>query len=35
MMGEEFDVDFRDSRSLDVSMRSLPSQPTIVVLKGV
>lgn len=30
-----FDVDFRDSRSIDVSMRSLPRRPTIVVLQGI
>jgi L-ascorbate metabolism protein UlaG (beta-lactamase superfamily) len=35
MMGEEFDVDFRDSRSLSVTMKTLPSRPTIVVLNGV
>lgn len=35
MMGDGFAVDFRNSRSLDVSIRSLPSRPTIVVLDGV
>ena len=35
MMGNGFAVDFRDSRSLTVSLRSLPSRPTIVVLDGV
>lgn len=35
MMGEEFDVDFRDGRSLTVSLRSLPRRPTIVVLEGI
>lgn len=35
LMGEGFAVDFRDSPSLDVSLRSLPSRPTIVVLRGV
>ena len=30
-----FAVDFRDSRSLTVSLRSLPDRPTIVVLRGV
>jgi L-ascorbate metabolism protein UlaG (beta-lactamase superfamily) len=34
-MGEGFDVDFRGSRSLKVSMKALPSRPTIVVLEGV
>lgn len=34
-MGEAFDVDFRDSRSLKVSMKTLPSRPTIVILDGV
>lgn len=35
MMGDAFAVDYRDSRSLTVSLRSLPSRPTIVVLDGV
>jgi L-ascorbate metabolism protein UlaG (beta-lactamase superfamily) len=35
MMGEGFAVDFRDERSLTVSMRTLPSRPTIVVLEGI
>ncbi|MCV0394274.1 MAG: MBL fold metallo-hydrolase [Rhizobiaceae bacterium] len=30
-----FDVDFRSERSLDVSMRTLPRRPTIVILSGV
>ena len=34
-MGEAFDVDFRDSRSLKVTMKTLPSRPTIVILDGV
>ena len=34
-MGEGFAVEFRDSRSLSVSLKSLPSRPTIIVLKGV
>ena len=34
MMGDGFAVDFRDERSLKVSIRSLPGRPTIVVLKG-
>lgn len=34
-MGEGFDVDFRDSRSLTLSLRSLPRRPTIIVLEGV
>ena len=35
MMGDDFAVEFRDSRSLKVSLRTLPSRPTIVILKGV
>ncbi|MDQ6438326.1 MBL fold metallo-hydrolase [Mesorhizobium sp. LHD-90] len=35
MMGDKFAVDFRESRSLTVSLRSLPDRPTIVVLDGV
>jgi L-ascorbate metabolism protein UlaG (beta-lactamase superfamily) len=35
MMGEGFEVDFRNERSLKVSIRSLPNRPTIVVLAGV
>jgi len=35
MMGDAFAVDYRDSRSLTVSLRSLPNRPTIVVLRGV
>jgi L-ascorbate metabolism protein UlaG (beta-lactamase superfamily) len=35
MMGDEFAVEFRDSRSLTVSLRNLPSRPTIIVLQGV
>lgn len=35
MMGDDFAVEFRDSRSLTVSLRNLPSRPTIIVLKGV
>lgn len=35
MMGDGFAVEFRDSRSLTVSLRSLPDRPTIVVLQGV
>jgi hypothetical protein len=34
-MGEGYAVDFRGSRSLKVSARTLPNQPTIVVLDGV
>jgi L-ascorbate metabolism protein UlaG (beta-lactamase superfamily) len=34
-MGEGFAVEFRDSRSLEVSLRSLPKRPTIIVLQGV
>ncbi len=35
MMGEGFQVEFRPSRSLTVSLRTLPSRPTIIVLEGV
>lgn len=35
MMGEAFAVDFRDETYLDVSLRSLPKRPTILVLRGV
>jgi L-ascorbate metabolism protein UlaG (beta-lactamase superfamily) len=35
MMGEGFAVEFRPSRSLKVSMKTLPSRPTIIVLEGV
>jgi L-ascorbate metabolism protein UlaG (beta-lactamase superfamily) len=34
-MGEGFAVEFRPSRSLTVSLETLPSRPTIVVLEGV
>jgi L-ascorbate metabolism protein UlaG (beta-lactamase superfamily) len=34
-MGSGFAVEFREGRSLKVSLRSLPSRPTIVVLDGV
>ena len=34
-MGEGFALDFRDERSISVSLRSLPRRPTILVLKGV
>lgn len=35
LMGREFAVDRRDARSLKVSLRDLPHQPTIVVLQGI
>ena len=35
LMGEGFAVEFRDSRSITVSLRSLPGRPTLVVLDGV
>jgi L-ascorbate metabolism protein UlaG (beta-lactamase superfamily) len=35
MMGDDFAVEFRDSRSLTVSLKSLPGRPTIIVLQGV
>ena len=34
-MGDGFAVEFRTSRSLKVSLKTLPSRPTIVVLEGV
>jgi L-ascorbate metabolism protein UlaG (beta-lactamase superfamily) len=35
MMGEGFKVEFRPSRSLKVSLKTLPGRPTIIVLEGV
>jgi L-ascorbate metabolism protein UlaG (beta-lactamase superfamily) len=35
MVGEDFAVEFREGRSLDVSLKTLPGRPTIVVLDGV
>ena len=35
LMGKDFAVEFRASRSLEVSLRTLPKRPTIVVLEGV
>ncbi len=35
MMGEGFAVDFRSGRTLEVSLKTLPDRPTIVVLDGV
>lgn len=34
-MGDDFAVEFRSSRSLTVSLKSLPDRPTIVILEGV
>ncbi|MBA3449031.1 MAG: MBL fold metallo-hydrolase [Pseudaminobacter sp.] len=34
-MGDGFAVDFRDSRSLKLSLRTLPDRPTIIILEGV
>lgn len=34
-MGGQFALDMRDARSFTVSLRNLPSRPTILVLKGV
>ncbi|WP_457940009.1 MBL fold metallo-hydrolase [Mesorhizobium sp. 10J20-29] len=34
-MGKDFAVDLRASRSLKVSLRTLPDRPTIIVLEGV
>ena len=35
MMGDGFAVEFRPSRSLKVSLKTLPDRPTIIVLEGV
>jgi L-ascorbate metabolism protein UlaG (beta-lactamase superfamily) len=35
MMGDGFRVEFRPSRSLKVSLKTLPDRPTIIVLEGV
>lgn len=35
MMGDGFEVEFRPGRSLKVSLKTLPSRPTIIVLEGV
>lgn len=35
MFDEDFDVSFADTASVEVSIRSLPRRPTILVLKGV
>lgn len=35
MFGQGFDVSFGDTASVEVSIRSLPRRPTILVLKGV
>ncbi len=35
LMGDQFAVEFRTSRSLELSLRTLPRQPTIIVLEGV
>ena len=35
MMGEEFEVDFRSTRSLSLTSDDLPRRPTIIVLDGV
>lgn len=34
-LGEDFAVEYRASRSFTVSLRSLPSQPTVLILEGV
>jgi L-ascorbate metabolism protein UlaG (beta-lactamase superfamily) len=34
-MGDDFAVEFRSSRSLTVSLKTLPDRPTIVILEGV
>lgn len=35
MIGETFEVEYRDSRSFEVSRRSLPRRPTVLILDGV
>ena len=35
LMGKEFAVEYREGRSLTVSLGTLPEQPTIVILDGV
>ncbi|MGY6707663.1 MAG: MBL fold metallo-hydrolase [Rhizobiaceae bacterium] len=35
MLDERFAVEFRDSRSMKISLRSLPRRPTVVILEGV
>lgn len=35
MMGKGFEVDFRQTRSLTVSLDTLPRRPTIIILEGV
>jgi L-ascorbate metabolism protein UlaG (beta-lactamase superfamily) len=35
LVGDAYAVDFREERGLAVSLRSLPSRPTIVILDGV
>jgi L-ascorbate metabolism protein UlaG (beta-lactamase superfamily) len=35
MLDEAFTVEFRDSRSFTVSLRSLPRRPTVLILEGV
>jgi L-ascorbate metabolism protein UlaG (beta-lactamase superfamily) len=34
-IGEGFAVDYRESRSIELSLRSLPRQPTVMILEGV
>lgn len=35
MIGENFEIEYRASRSFDVSIRSLPRRPTVLILEGV
>lgn len=35
MIGETFEVEYRDSPSFEVSRRSLPRRPTVLILEGV
>lgn len=35
LLGDAYAVEFREGRSLTVSLRGLPSRPTIVILEGV
>lgn len=34
-LGDAFQVDYSDSRSFTISLRSLPSRPTVLILQGV
>jgi hypothetical protein len=34
-IGQQFEIDRRDARSLKISRDSLPAQPTVIILDGV